>query len=120
MEGSEGGLLASEASRRAFPAELGQWLPHGVRRALSVTVAGPRRTFTGFPVHRSGGLDFAASYRRSGQGDRPAAAAGFRLRIVKRSGEPGVNPGLTRNGDGCGARTEAPAPSPNAHRKTHT
>jgi hypothetical protein len=120
MEGSEGGLLASESSRRAFPA-FGQWLPRTTCGGLlSVTVAGPRRTFTGFPVHRSGGLDFAASYRRSGQRGRPAAAAGFRLRIVKRSGEPGANPGLTRNGDGRGATAKALAPSPNAHRSTQT
>ena len=120
MEGSEGGLLASELPVAPSRPSVGQWLPHGVRRASLGHSGGPAPDFHRLPRPPIRWFDFAASYRRSGQGARPAAAGGFRLRIVKRSGEPGVNPGLTRNGDGCGARSEAPAPSPNAHRSTHT
>jgi cob(I)alamin adenosyltransferase len=50
---SEGGLLASGPTLRAFPAPIrDQWLAFALRRASPVTVAGPRRILTGFPVHR--------------------------------------------------------------------
>ena len=53
---SEGGLLASGPTSRAFPARAwrasGCGLDGRVRWASPVTVAGPRRIRTGFPVHR--------------------------------------------------------------------
>jgi hypothetical protein len=100
VEGSEGGLLASEPSRRAFPTGWSVAAAMACGGLLSVTVAGPRRSFTGFPVHRSVDWFERATYRRFGHPDLLAADNGFRLMIVKRSREPGENPGLTRNGDG--------------------
>ena len=53
--GSEGGLLAPGPTSRAFPARVATPVAAAVRpRAVAspVTVAGPRRSHTGFPVHR--------------------------------------------------------------------
>ena len=78
----------------------GQWLPHGVRRASLGHSGGPAPVFHRLPRPPIRGLVEARIYRRFGHPDFLAAASGFRLMIVKRSREPGANPGLTRNGDG--------------------
>jgi|HubBroStandDraft_3_1064219.scaffolds.fasta_scaffold08555_2 hypothetical protein len=83
MEGSEGGLLAFESSRLAFPAREGQWLP---QRACdghcSITVAGPRRYLTELPCPPI--LDYLAGSITQSPTARHGAAQGVIVSLVTR------------------------------------
>src|SRR5690349_15530007 len=120
MEGSEGGLLASEPVPPRLPGLLGQWLPHGVRRAFARSQWRARAGLAPASPSTDPWIFGGGKLQEMPTGRRPSAAAVTRLASVKRSRELGANPRLTRNGDGQWRRKPASRPSPNARRLTHT